>query len=201
MRLVAEQVACQRAGRAVFSGLSFSVGGGAALVLTGRNGAGKSSLLMMLAGLVEPAAGALRLEGATGERTLPEEAHYVGHRDALKPALTALESLEFWQAMLGRPAMAPAQALEEVGIGHAADFPCAWLSAGQRRRLALARLLVSARPVWLLDEPTSALDAASQDRFAALARTHLEGGGIVVAATHTPLGLPGQTELRLGGAA
>ena len=155
---------CQRSGRPVFAGDQLrSWRRRGALVLTGRNGAGKSSLLLMLAGLLEPAGGRLELEGRGAERSLAELAHYVGHRDALKPALTPLETLEFWQAMLGSPADAGRHALKRLALDHAADLPCAYLSAGQRRRLALARLLVSRRPLWLLDEPTSALDAASQE--------------------------------------
>ena len=201
MRLVAADLACERSGRPVFAGLSFVVGAGEGLVLTGRNGAGKSSLLMMLAGQIEPAAGRLELEGAPRERTLPELAHYIGHRDALKPSLTPLESLDFWRSMLGHPAATPEQALDRMGLGHAADLPCAYLSAGQRRRLALARLLVSARPVWLLDEPTAALDAASQRLFDSLVDDHLATGGLAVAATHVPLGFRTASRLAMGGAA
>jgi heme exporter protein A len=198
MRLVADNLACARSGRAVFTDVGFSLEAGEALVVTGPNGAGKSSLLRVLAGLLEPAAGTIRFEGASDERTLPEEAHYVGHRDALKPALTPRESLAFWQAMLGRPRQDPEEALDRMGLRHAADLPGAYLSAGQRRRLALARLLVSGRPVWLLDEPTSALDAGSQALFAEIVRDHLAGNGLVVAATHMPLGLDNPRSLPLG---
>lgn len=199
MRLIAENLSCERSGRPVFSGLSFRVAAGESLVLTGRNGAGKSSLLLMLAGQVAPAEGVLRLEGG-GDRSLPELSHYLGHRDALKPSLTPLEALAFWQAMLGYPARDPEDALARLGLAHAADLPCAYLSAGQRRRLALARLLVSARPVWLLDEPTSALDAASQRLFDTMVDEHLAGGGLAVAATHVPLGFRTASRLQLGGA-
>jgi heme exporter protein A len=198
MRLLAEDLSCQRSGRPVFAGLSFAVEAGGSLVLTGRNGAGKSSLLLILAGLLDPAAGTLRLEGGAAERTLAEQAHYVGHRDALKASLTPLEALTFWQAMLGGAATQPEEALERLGLGHAIDLPCGYLSAGQRRRLALARLLVSRRHVWLLDEPTSALDAASQALFETLVADHLAAGGIAVAATHVPLAFPGAATLRIG---
>lgn len=197
MRLLADDLSCQRSGRPVFSGLSFAVDAGASLLLTGRNGAGKSSLLLILAGLLEAAGGTASLEGG-GERSLGEQSHYVGHRDALKAALTPLEALAFWQAMLGHPAADPEAALERLGLGHALDLPCAYLSAGQRRRLALARLLVSRRPVWLLDEPTSALDASSQALFEALVAEHCADGGIAVAATHVPLAFPGAATLRIG---
>ncbi|MCP8939805.1 heme ABC exporter ATP-binding protein CcmA [Alsobacter sp. SYSU M60028] len=198
MRLTVADLDCQRSGRFVFSGLSFELGGGEALALTGRNGAGKSSLLQILAGLLQPAAGRIAVDGTGDDLTLPELAHYVGHRDALKPALTPLESLAFWQAMLGEPAMTPDEALDRMSLDHAADLPCAYLSAGQRRRLALARLLVSRRPVWLLDEPTSALDAASQEVFAGLVAAHLASDGLVIAATHVPLGFEAARTLRLG---
>lgn len=200
MRVVAADLACERSGRPVFRGLSFSVGSGEGLVLTGRNGAGKSSLLMMLAGQIVPASGRLALEGAPSEKTLPELAHHIGHRDALKPSLTPLESLAFWQAMLGHAARAPQDALDRLGLGHAGDLPCAYLSAGQRRRLALARLLVSSRPVWLLDEPTAALDAGSQRLFDDLVDEHLASGGLAIAATHVPLGFRTATRLSIGGA-
>jgi heme exporter protein A len=198
MRLVVEDLVCERSGRPVFSGVSFAVDGGQALALVGRNGAGKSSLLQILAGLLDPASGRILVDEGHDDRTLGEQSHYVGHRDALKPSLTPHETLAFWRAMLGEPALSPDEALDRLGLGHAADLPCAYLSAGQRRRLALARLLVSDRPVWLLDEPTSALDAASQGVFADLVRDHLARGGIVLAATHAPLGLADVATLRIG---
>jgi heme exporter protein A len=201
MRLTVEALSCQRSGRPVFAGVSFVIDGGGSLLLTGRNGAGKSSLLLILAGLLEAEAGMVRLEGGDAERSVGEQAHYVGHRDALKPALTPHETLAFWQAMLGGAATPPLEALDRLGLAHAADLPCAYLSAGQRRRLALARLLVSRRPLWLLDEPTSALDSASQRLFEGIVADHLSGGGLAVAATHVPLAFPGAGALRLGAAA
>ncbi len=201
MRLVATDLACTRSGRPIFSGLSFSVAAGEAMVLTGRNGAGKSSLLLMLAGLLDIAGGRIALEQADDERTVAEQAHYLGHRDALKPGLTPREMLEFWQGLLGAPRAAPEDALERMGLGHAVDLPCAYLSAGQRRRLAIARLLVSRRPLWLLDEPTSALDAASQTLFEHIVDEHLDAGGLVVAATHMPLGFRTLHRLAVGGRA
>ena len=132
-----------------------------------------------------------------------ERAHYLGHLDALKPTLTPRHHLAFVAALFGppqeeaRPALAPEDALGEVALSHAADLPCGYLSAGQRRRVALARLLVAARPLWLLDEPATALDAASQAVLSGLMRRHLEAGGLIVAATHGPLGLATSRELRL----
>jgi heme exporter protein A len=198
MRLTADALTCQRSGRVVFEALSFQVEPGTSLLLTGRNGAGKSSLLLIMAGLLEPAGGSLKAEGGDPERSLGEQSHYVGHRDALKPSLTPLEALAFWRAMLGPGPTDPEAALARMGLDHAADLPCGYLSAGQRKRLALARLLVSRRPVWLLDEPTSALDAASQRLFEDLVAEHLASGGLAVAATHVPLAFPAATTLRIG---
>jgi heme exporter protein A len=202
MRLEASGLACVRNGREVFTGLGFSVGTGEALLVTGRNGAGKSSLLRMIAGLVRVAAGRLALTDADPDQTIPEQAHYLGHQDALKPALTVAENLLFWARYLDRsePVQgANAQgALAAVGLSALAGLPAAYLSAGQRRRLSIARLLAAKRPLWLLDEPTSALDREAQDTLAGLMRQHLSGGGIIVAATHGPIGLDGAQELRLG---
>jgi heme exporter protein A len=199
MRLVASDLTCVRGGREVFARLEFSLTAGEALVVTGRNGAGKSSLLRMLAGLVRIAAGRLALEGGDPELSISEQAHYLGHQDALKPSLSVQENLHFWAHFLGTGAVA--EALAAVGLDSLAELPAGYLSAGQRRRLSLARLLAVKRPIWLLDEPTSALDAASQARLADLMRRHLADGGLIVAATHGPLGLEPARELRLGEAA
>lgn len=199
MRIDAENLACRRSERLVFEGVSFRLDDGEALIVTGRNGAGKSSLLALLAGRLRPNTGRLSLSGA-GERTLPEVLHFVGHRDALKSALTAEENLAFARDLLGEPSLPPAEALEAVGLAHAAKLPVAYLSAGQRRRVALARLLVAHRPLWVLDEPTSALDAAAQATLLAMMQRHLGEGGIMVAATHAPLGIEGAREMRLGAA-
>ncbi|AWN36910.1 heme ABC exporter ATP-binding protein CcmA [Methylobacterium radiodurans] len=196
MRLSVEDLACRRSGRRVFAGLSFALGPGEALAVTGRNGAGKSSLLAILAGRLRPDAGRVRAADV-GEASLPECLHAVGHRDGLKAALTAGENLAFAQALLGAPRTAPRQALERLGLGHAHDLPVAYLSAGQRRRVALARLLVCHRPLWLLDEPTAALDTASQGLLAGLMAEHRASGGLVVAATHQALGLEDARTLAL----
>jgi heme exporter protein A len=196
LRLSVNNLACERGERRIFEGVSFTLQPGEALVITGRNGAGKSSLLDILAGRLRPAGGAILLDGA-GERTLPECLHYVGHRDALKAALTAGENLAFARDFLGNPALTPQQALEAVGLAHAARLPVAYLSAGQRRRVALARLLVAKRPLWLLDEPTSALDAASQATLRLILEGHRENGGMIAATTHAPLFLKGAREIRI----
>ncbi len=199
MRLVASDLACIRGGRQVFSGIGFALGEGEALVITGPNGAGKSSLLRLLAGLLRPLAGTLALEGGEPELTVAEQAHYLGHQDALKPALTVTENLDFWVRFLGGQAADVTTALAEVGLASIAALPAAYLSAGQRRRLSIARLIAVKRPLWLLDEPASALDIAAQAMLAALMRAHLSGGGLIVAAVHGPIGLDQSAELSLGG--
>jgi heme exporter protein A len=196
LQLMANRLGCARGSRVIFRDVNFYVSSGEALALLGPNGSGKSSLLRLLAGLLQPAEGAIALQGGLAERTIGEQAHYLGHLDALKPSLTVSENLEFWAAYLGASAP-PGPALEAVGLGGLADVPAAYLSAGQRRRLSLARLIAVPRPVWLLDEPTSALDAAGQDRLTELMRRHLGTGGMIVAATHGPLGIECK-ELQLG---
>ncbi|MET3482328.1 heme exporter protein A [Methylobacterium sp. 1973] len=191
-----DNLACRRSGRRIFSNLSFALGPGDALAITGRNGAGKSSLLAILSGRLRADAGRIAV-AEVGEASLPECLHAVGHRDGLKSALTAGENLLFAQRLLGAPRLDPRDALERLGLGHAHDLPVAYLSAGQRRRVALARLLVCARPLWLLDEPTAALDTASQAVLAELMEGHRAGGGLVIAATHQSLGLAGASELRI----
>ena len=197
MRLEASDLLCLRGGREVFRGLEFSLAGGEAMLVTGRNGAGKSSLLRMIAGLVRIAAGRLEISGTDPEQTLPEQTHYLGHQDALKPSLTVAENLGFWTRYLGGKTP-PRPALSAVGLEAVADLPAAYLSAGQRRRLSIARLATVPRPIWLLDEPTSALDREAQEMLAGLMRQQLAGGGLILAAAHGPIGLDRAKELRLG---
>jgi heme exporter protein A len=198
MRLLGSKLTCVRGGREVFAGLDFELAAGAALLVTGRNGAGKSSLLRMIAGLVRIADGRLDLVGGDAEQSIAEQAHYLGHQDALKPSLSVAENLRFWARYLGAIDAPNEAALVAVGLDELAALPAAYLSAGQRRRLSIARLVAVKRPIWLLDEPTSALDDVSQKRLAELMRVHLAGGGLIIAATHGSIGLAGASELRLG---
>jgi heme exporter protein A len=197
MQLKADELACTRGGREVFRNLSFSLSTGEAMVVTGRNGAGKSSLLRMIAGLVRIAAGRMVLDGGAPDTPIAEQAHYLGHQDAIKPSLSVRENLRFWAEFLGgRRDVDPA--LDAVDLANLADLPAGYLSAGQRRRLSVARLVAVPRAIWLLDEPTSALDAPSQRRLADLMRAHLTGDGMIVAAAHGPIGLERARELKLG---
>ncbi|WP_159589451.1 heme ABC exporter ATP-binding protein CcmA [Chelativorans xinjiangense] len=202
MRLAAEALSGERGGEVIFSDTSFAVACGEALLVTGPNGAGKTTLLRILAGLLRPAAGRLALDGGGEEwPDIRAACHYLGHFNAMKTALTVEENLVFWQRFLGQARMTASEALETVGLEDIGHLPFGYLSTGQRRRAAIARLLVSHRPVWLLDEPTAGLDRASEGRFAELMRGHLREGGMIVAATHLPLGLEGAGELAMGGQA
>jgi heme exporter protein A len=197
MQLSGRAVRCVRGGREVFSSLDFEANAGEALAVVGPNGSGKTSLLRLIAGLLELSGGSIALEGGEGELTLAEQSHYLGHRDALKPALSVSENLKFWLDFLGGAPSNLADSLATVELDHAARLPAAYLSAGQRRRLSIARLLTVQRPVWLLDEPTNALDTAGQKMFAGLMSEHLARGGLIIAATHAPLGVTTRT-LRVG---
>jgi heme exporter protein A len=198
MQIRGENLSCSRGGREVFAGLNFSLSTGQALLVTGQNGAGKSSLLRVIAGLICISAGRLEMTGGADDTPLAEQTHYLGHQDALKSSLSVVENLKFWAAYFGASREAVEPALEAVDLAGLAGLPAAYLSAGQRRRLAIARLIAAPRPLWLLDEPTSALDEPSQKRLAELMRSHLAGGGMIIAAAHGPIGLDRARELKLG---
>jgi heme exporter protein A len=190
--LTAEKLTVQRGSRRLVEGLSFTVKAGQALALEGANGAGKTSLLRIIAGFLPAPAGRVVLTEGDTEISEPEERGkfigWLGHHDALKGALTVSEMLDFFGRLHGVSGDKPAL-LEQVGLTRQAELPCRYLSAGQRRRLALARLLLTQRPLWLLDEPFAALDTAGKALVARLIAMHCGQGGMVIAATHDPLGL------------
>ncbi|OAN48006.1 heme ABC transporter ATP-binding protein CcmA [Paramagnetospirillum marisnigri] len=197
-------LACLRGGRVVFAGLGFSLESGGALVLLGPNGSGKSSLLRVMAGLLRPAHGVLAWDGEpVGENPEGHNArtHYLGHHDAVKPVLTVAENLRFWAHLhdshAGRAGLAVETALDRFGLSHLAAIPGKMLSAGQKRRTNLARLLAAPSPLWLLDEPTTALDKASIKALEAVLAEHRAQGGMVVLSTHADIDLPGATEMHL----
>ena len=197
--LTAERLACRRSDRLVFADLSFVMERGGALLVTGANGSGKSSLLRLIAGLIAPFAGRLAWHGDDGDAGRTPRLAYVGHADAIKATLTALQNLSFWAA-LADPREATARAglaLDAFGIARLADIPGRYLSAGQRRRVALARLLAAPARLWLLDEPTVALDRDGIARLEKQIARHRDGGGAVAVATHAPIALPGADELCL----
>jgi heme exporter protein A len=198
MRIEAANIAVARGGRMVLSDLSFVLGEGDCLLVTGPNGAGKSTLLRALAGLLPLRRGTISF-APVSDFPLAEQAHYVGHADALKGTLTVAENLSFLAAILGtREAGSSLEAaLAALGLARLTNLPAAYLSAGQKRRVALARLLVSRRPLWLLDEPTTALDRAAQGLLGKIMAAHRAAGGSIIAATHASLGIEGR-ELKLG---
>jgi len=204
MRLVAEGLSAKRGEDLIFQDISFEIPRGEALVVKGPNGSGKSTLLRVLAGLLPAETGTAKLVAAAQPvERLGEACHYLGHRNAMKRELTVDENLTFWKAFFGDFAggagISVDEAVESVGLGDIAHLPFGYLSAGQQRRMAMAKLLVAWRPVWILDEPTAALDVDAEKMFAGLVTTHLARGGIAIAATHQPIGLEGVRELRMTG--
>lgn len=187
MTLHVNTLAGERGGRVVFDNVSFTLACGESLMLTGPNGSGKTSLLRVLCGLGDIADGTVAVDGMDNELTLGQRAHYVAHANAVKPVLTVVENLCFWRDFLGGGDVDAA--LDAFGLTHLARFSTALLSAGQQRRLSLARLRLVPRPLWLLDEPTVGLDAASQERLVRYIQEHLAMGGLLIAASHTALGL------------
>jgi heme exporter protein A len=198
MKLIVERLASERGGRTIFSELSFVVEKGSALCVTGPNGAGKTTLIRTLLGLIPPTRGRITLEGGDDGRTLAEQSHYVGHLDAARASLSVEENASFWCRFLGGGEDRVVGALNAFGLSELRDVQTRYLSAGQRRRLALTRLLLAPRLVWLLDEPTASLDAAGHEVLARTVNAHLEAGGLAVIAGHSELGLANTSELKLG---
>ncbi len=196
--LSASGLIVERGERVILTGVSLNLSAGDALVVTGPNGAGKSTLLRTLAGLLPAASGTIELRGGDPEARLAEQVHLLGHSEGTKGSLTVLENLSFWTQALGGTVETLGDALKAVGLSHIADLPASVLSAGQRRRLAMARLVSVGRPIWLLDEPATALDTDGVARLGDLVRDHRKAGGIVIAATHTDLGWPKLKRMVLG---
>ena len=197
MLLTATNLTCERGGRVVFRGVSLSLKPGELMQLTGPNGSGKSSLLRLIAGLNEPASGTLLIEGGDGDLSIGQRAHYIAHQEAVKSALSVHENLAFWRDFMGGGDVDGA--LAAFDLTRLSSYPAGLLSAGQKRRLALARLVLVPRVLWLLDEPTVGLDAASLERLVNVMAGHLSEGGMIIAATHVPLGREPEQLLELGG--
>ncbi|MCB1435760.1 MAG: heme ABC exporter ATP-binding protein CcmA [Rhodobiaceae bacterium] len=199
MRLSGEDLACERGGRMLFSGLSFTLEAGQGMLIEGPNGSGKTTLIRAIAGLGRFARGHIALSGGVAGVELDEQAHYVGHADAVKPQLSVTENLAFWAGYLGGGDIG--RALDAFGLHPIADLPAQVLSAGQRRKLALSRLALVPRLLWLLDEPSVSLDRAAQQTLAGLMAAHVAGGGLLMASTHMDLGTVFSKNLRLGAVA
>lgn len=187
MELSVSDLVCERGGREVFAGVGFAIAAGEMLELRGPNGAGKTSLLRLIAGLNEAAGGDLQLNGVAKDMPVATYCHFIGHQDAFKPALTVYENLEFWRDFFGGGDIEAA--LEAFSLDRLAGYSAALLSAGQKRRLALGRLVMIERPLWLLDEPSVGLDKTSVAQLQALMRQHLAADGMIIATTHIDLGM------------
>ena len=196
MELKAQDLTCERGGRIVFRNVSLSLKPGQLMQLTGPNGSGKSSLLRLIAGLNEAQVGSVALEGGEADLTIGQQAHYVAHQEPVKSALSVSENLSFWRDFLGGGDVD--DALEAFDLSRLASYPAGLLSAGQKRRLALARIVLVPRVLWLLDEPTVGLDTSSLDRFVKVMAKQLDDGGMIIAATHVPLGRDPDLRLDLG---
>lgn len=191
--IAADRLTCSRAGRVVFGDLTLRARSGQLVVIEGANGSGKTSLLRLLAGLLEPTEGSIVLKAEDVEHSDAEERRrfvgWLGHQDAVKPQMTPAETVRFFARLHGSTGNS-SDPLKLVGLKKMADLPCQYLSAGQKKRLALARLQVLARPLWLLDEPLAALDSEGKVLFTSLVTAHLASGGIAIMATHEPIEVP-----------
>ncbi len=205
MRLTAENLSARRGEDLLFEGISFEIASGEGMLVTGRNGSGKSTLLRVVAGLLRPEHGRVLWQSDRSGAGTPaaEACQYLGHRNAMKPELSVRENLTFWKNFFApfeaRRGLSVDEAAEAVGLVGIVHLPFGYLSAGQQRRMAFAKLMVSYRPVWLLDEPTAALDTSAEALFTRLIEAHLGDGGMVMAATHQPLGLETARELKMSG--
>lgn len=197
MELHAKDLTCERGGRTVFRNVSLSLKPGQLMQLTGPNGSGKSSLLRLIAGLNEAQAGTITLSGGEPDLSIGQQAHYIAHQEAVKTALSVHENLAFWRDFMGGGNVS--EALEAFDLTRLSSYPAGLLSAGQKRRLALARLVLVPRALWLLDEPTVGLDIASLERLVKVMDAQLARGGMIIAATHVPLGREPDSRLELGG--
>lgn len=197
MKLSVSELASERGGRPVFDEISFETGDGHLLTITGPNGAGKSTLLRIVAGFLPATGGEIGLDPAP-DAPRGTLMHYLGHRDGLKSAMSVRENIDFWRATAGPSGLSPLEALDRVRLGHLIDLPAAYLSAGQKRRVAIARLVAVHRPIWLLDEPTAALDTQSEQELGGIIQEHLAAGGMVLAATHLQLPIEATSNLALG---
>jgi heme exporter protein A len=196
MELKANELTCERGGRIVFRGLSLALRTGQMMQLTGPNGSGKSSLLRLVAGLNEAQSGDISLTGGAKDLSIGQQAHYIAHQEPVKAALSVHENLAFWRDFLGGGDVG--EALEAFDLARLSSYPAGLLSAGQKRRLALARLVLVPRVLWLLDEPTVGLDTASLARFVGVMARQIDKGGMIIAATHVPLGREPDVRLDLG---
>jgi heme exporter protein A len=198
MELHAKDLTCERGGRTVFRDVSLSLKPHQLMQLTGPNGSGKSSLLRLIAGLNEAQTGSITLAGGAPDLSIGQQAHYIAHQEAVKTALSVHENLAFWRDFMGGGDVD--EALAAFDLTRLSSYPAGLLSAGQKRRLALARLVLVPRALWLLDEPTVGLDIASLERLVKVMDTQLARGGMIIAATHVPLGREPDSRLELGGA-
>lgn len=202
MELIGEKIGCLRGGRLILKDTSFKLSSGKSLLISGMNGAGKTTLLRIIAGFLQYQSGSLSLTGrieAQGELSIGQCAHYIGHQNAIKNAMNVRENLSFWAEYLGGDSSDAHidMCLERVGLSHAPEFTASILSAGQKRRLNLARLLVAPRPLWLLDEPSSSLDKEGEKILGIMIADHLEKGGMVIASSHENFGVSFHKELKL----